>query len=161
MIVSFDLDEVLFINPNLCEAEPALRFPYDRLFPDRLRKGTVDLIHELQRREFSVWVYTSSYRTETYIRALFRRYGVRFDNIVNGKRHEQEVQGKRLDRLPTKLPSFYHIGLHIDDEVAVIQNAQQYGFKALRVCEPDPQWAEKIVREACRVRELRRLQKLE
>ena len=86
MRISFDLDEVLFVDPNRYETEKALRFPLNRLFPERLRKGTVDLIHELQRQGFEVWVYTSSFRTETYIRALFRNYGIRFDQIVNGYR---------------------------------------------------------------------------
>jgi len=152
MIVSFDLDEVLFVNPATHETEPPLHFPYDRLFPERLRKGTVQLIHDLQAKGFQVWVYTSSYRTETYIRALFRMYRVRFDEIVNGKRHEREVQGDRTRRLPMKLPSHYRIGLHIDDEQAVLQNAREYGFRALRVCEPDEHWAEKIIDEACRIR---------
>ena len=154
MIVSFDLDEVLFVDPAKLETEPPLKFPYNRLFPERLRKGTVQLIRNLQAQGFKVWVYTSSYRTETYIRSLFRLYHVQFDEIVNGKRHEREVQGDRARRLPMKLPSHYRIGLHIDDEQALIQNAREYGFRALRVCEPDPAWAEKVIQEALRIREM-------
>ena len=154
MRISFDLDEVLFVNPDKYETEPAPRFPLDRIFPERLRKGTVDLIRELQARGFEVWVYTSSFRTEIYIRALFRHYHVKFDNIINGQRHKDEVQGKRARPMPTKLPSFYHIALHIDDEESVIQNGREYGFKVLRVFGPDPQWAEKILAEAERLRAL-------
>jgi len=154
MKVSFDLDEVLFVNPDKYETEPAPRFPLDRIFPERLRKGTVALIHELQAQGFEVWIYTSSFRTVTYIRALFRHYGVRFDNIINGLIHKAEVQGKRLQALPQKLPSHYRIALHIDDEDAVIQNGREYGFKVMRVYEPDPQWAEKILAEANRLRDL-------
>ncbi len=153
MIISFDLDEVLFVDPARYETEPPLRFPLDRLFPERLRKGTVQLIRDLQAHKFQVWVYTSSYRTETYIRSLFRHYGIRFDFIVNGFRHDAEVQGKNLMKLPTKLPSKYHIALHIDDEEAVIRNGQEYGFRVMRVYEPDPLWAQKIMDEACRLRE--------
>ena len=154
MRISFDLDEVLFVNPAKYETEPPPRFPLDRIFPERLRKGTVDLVHRLQEQGFEVWVYTSSFRTETYIRALFRQYRVRFDNIVNGLKHREEVQGKRTLKLPTKLPSFYHITLHIDDEDAVIQNGREYGFKVMRVFDPDPRWADKILAEANRLRDL-------
>ena len=154
MKVSFDLDEVLFVDPDKYETEPAPRFPLDRIFPERLRKGTVDLIHELQARGFEVWVYTSSFRTVTYIRALFRHYRVRFDNIINGQIHKDEVQGNRPQRLPQKLPSHYRIALHIDDEEAVIRNGREYGFKVMRVFEPDPEWAEKILAEAERLRNL-------
>lgn len=51
------------------------------------------LVHELQEQGFEVWIYTSSYRTETYIRTLFRHYGLRFSQIVTGMRHKKEVQG--------------------------------------------------------------------
>ncbi len=105
MKVSFDLDEVLFVNPAKFEIEPPPRFPLDRLFPERLRKGTVQLIHDLQARGFEVWIYTSSYRTVTYIRALFRHYGVKFDEIVNGYRHDAEVQGNRPNACPPSCPA--------------------------------------------------------
>ena len=97
MRISFDLDDVLFVSPESYETEPALRFPYNRLFPDRLRKGTPELIRTLQREGHEVWIYTSSYRTETYLKALFRAYGVRFDEngypvaITDGSGHQTEV----------------------------------------------------------------------
>ena len=159
MRVSFDLDEVLFVDPNRYETEAPLSFPLNRLYRERLRKGTPALIRQLQQRGFEVWVYTSSFRTETYIRSLFRHYGVRFDHIVNGQRHKDEVQGKRLQPMPSKLPCFYHIGLHIDDEISVIENGRTHGFKAMRVYEPDPEWAEKILREAERLRALEKKRK--
>ena len=56
MKVSFDLDEVLFVSPDYMETEPELRFPLNRMFPERLRKGTVFLINELQKRGFECWV---------------------------------------------------------------------------------------------------------
>ena len=154
MRISFDLDDVLFVSPSAYETEEMLRFPLNRLFPERLRKGTVDLIHTLQNEGFEVWVYTSSFRTETYIRALFRHYGVRFDQIVNGYRHKEEVQGKRGEMLPGKLPNHYRISLHVDDEDAVIKNAHSYGYRAMRVMEPDPEWAIKVLAEARRVRRI-------
>ena len=154
MRISFDLDEVLFVDPDHYETEKPLRFPLNRLFPERLRKGSVQLIHELQRQGFEVWVYTSSFRTDTYIRALFRNYGIRFDQIVNGYRHKKEVIGERTQPMPNKIPSFYHISLHIDDEESIIQNGYVYGYRTLRVYEPDAQWADKVLAEAQRIRRL-------
>ena len=71
MKISFDLDDVLFVSPDNYEVEPELRFPLNRMFPERLRKGTVRLIHELQARGFEVWVYTSSFRSEKNIFSSF------------------------------------------------------------------------------------------
>ena len=120
MRISFDLDDVLFVSPKRYETEPAPHFPFNLLFKDRLRKGTVKLIHELQQRGFEVWVYTSSFRSEQYIRSLFQRYGVKIDQIVNGQRHEQEVQRGRKTRLPQKMPNLYHISLHVDDDISYL-----------------------------------------
>ena len=92
MRVSFDLDEVLFVNPKTHKTEKELRFPFNRIYKERLRLGTPDLINSLQKLGYEVWVYTSSFRSENYIKLLFRHYGVRFDGIVNGTRHNKEVQ---------------------------------------------------------------------
>ena len=154
MRISFDLDEVLFVSPKEYETEPPLRFPLNRLFPERLRKGTVQLIHDLQAEGFEVWVYTSSFRADVYIKTLFRHYGVKFDGIINGDRHKREVQGNIAKPLPQKMPHQYHISLHIDDEDAVHANGKLYGFRTLKVYEPDDEWAEKVMAEAKRIREL-------
>ena len=154
MIISFDLDGVLFVDPEVCEVEPPLVFPLNCLYPDRLRKGTVDLIHRLKEQKFDVWVYTSSYRRERYIKGIFRNYHVKFDQIINGTRHEKEVQKDKKLRLPLKMPGFYRIALHIDDEESVVRNGRDYGFHVLRVSGPDPLWAEKVLEEANRLRNL-------
>ena len=154
MKISFDLDEVLFVSPDTYEVEPELRFPLNRMFPERLRKGTPYLINELQRRGFEVWVYTSSFRSEIYIKSLFRNYNIHFDSIVNGYRHKKEVQGNREMTLPQKMPSHYRISLHIDDEEIVVKNARSYGYRVLQIYEPDDHWVEKVLDEAERVRKL-------
>ena len=52
------------------------------------------------------------------------------------------------------MPQQYHISLHIDDEDAVHANGKLYGFRTLKVYEPDDEWAEKVMAEAKRIREL-------
>ena len=76
MRVSFDLDEVLFVSPKTHKTEPALPFPLNRVFSERLRLGTPELIRSLQAAGYQVWIYTSSERSERYIRWLFRLYGI-------------------------------------------------------------------------------------
>ena len=95
MKISFDLDDVLFVDPKEMETEPPLRFPFNRMYKERLRKGTVDLIKELQNRGFEVLVYTSSLRSIPYIRSLFKHYKVSFSDIINRERHLREVQRGR------------------------------------------------------------------
>ena len=154
MRVSFDLDEVLFVSPETHKTEPELPFPLRNFFRERLRLGTPDLIRELQRQGYEVWVYTSSFRSESYIRRLFRCYGVRFDGIVNGERHLREVQRNSTTQLPQKLPNRYRISLHIDDEAVICTSAGQYGFRAYRLDAQDDDWKEKILTQADRIRHL-------
>ena len=148
MRVSFDLDEVLFVSPNTHKTEPELRFPLNKIYKERLRLGTPDLINTLQSMGYDVWIYTSSYRSEKYISKLFRCYGVRFDGIVNAQRHLKEVQRNRAQALPQKLPNYYRISLHIDDESVVCTQAGRYGFNAYQLQAQDDDWKEKIIARA-------------
>ena len=157
MRVSFDLDEVLFVSPLTHKTEPELSFPFNRIYKERLRLGTAELIPKLQEMGYEVWVYTTSYRTQKYIRRLFRHYGVEFDGIVNAQRHQEEVQAGRKEPLPQKLPNRYRITLHIDDEAIVAAYGREYGFEVFQLNAQDDDWEEKIID---RVTELHKKQKL-
>ena len=152
MRVSFDLDEVLFVRPETHKTEPPLPFPLNRLFHERLRLGTPELIRTLQQMGYEVWIYTSSFRSERYIRSLFRLYGVKFDGIVNGSRHLKEVQRGHAETLPQKLPNRYRISLHVDDESIVCTMGRQYGYDVFQLDAQDDDWKEKILAKAEAIR---------
>ena len=97
---------------------------------------------------YDIWVYTSSYRTEFYIKTLFRCYGVKFDGIVNAMRHEREVQKFSASRLPQKVPSRYRISLHIDDESVICSYGREMGFDTYQLDADDDSWKEKIIEKA-------------
>ena len=157
MRVSFDLDEVLFVSPETHKTEPELPFPLRNFYRERLRLGTPELIWELQIQGYEVWIYTSSFRSEGYIRRLFRCYGVHLDGIVNGDRHLREVQRNSKTVLPQKLPNRYRISLHIDDEAVICTAAGQYGFRAYQLdTRDDDEWKEKLIEQAARIRQIER-----
>lgn len=154
MRVSFDLDEVLFVDPKTHKTEKELSFPFNLFYRERLRQGTPELIWELQIMGYEVWVYTSSFRTERYIRGLFRHYGVKFDGIVNGDRHLREVQRDNKTTLPQKLPNRYRISLHVDDEAVICSMGAQYGFRTYQLDAQDDDWKEKIIARAEEIKKL-------
>lgn len=154
MRVSFDLDEVLFVDPKTHKTEKALPFPLNKIYKERLRLGTPELIWELQIQGYEVWVYTSSFRSERYIRNLFRFYGVKFDGIVNGDRHLREVQRNNTTTLPQKLPNRYRISLHVDDEAVICSMGAQYGFRTYQLDAEDDEWKEKIIKRAEEIKKL-------
>ena len=132
--------------------EPPLPYPLNRIFKERLRKGTPALINSLQSLGDEVWVYTSSFRSERYIRCLFRLYGVKFDGIVNGERHLREVQRDHREILPQKLPNHYRISLHVDDEAVICTNGRQYGYEVYQLDAQDDDWKEKVLTRADMIR---------
>lgn len=145
MRVSFDLDDTLFVDPEKFKTEKALLFPLNMIFRERLRYGTVSLFKYLRERGIETWIYTTSFRSERYIRGLFFCYGIRLCEIVNGERHATEVQKNSQEGLPSKYPSKYRIDLHIDDDMSVKQNGDTYGFKVIIVGGDDEMWTEKII----------------
>ena len=126
------------------------------IYKERLRLGTPDLVKELQRLGYEVWIYTSSFRPEKYIKRLFKHYNVHFDGIVNAQRHLKEVQQGNKDILPQKLPSKYRISLHVDDETVVCSLGPQYGYKTYQLDAEDDEWKEKIIKEAEHIKNLPR-----
>ena len=157
MRVSFDLDEVLFVYPKTHKTEPELPFPLNKIYKERLRLGTPELINTLQKLGYEVWVYTSSFRSERYIKGLFRWYGVKFDGIVNGNRHLREVQQNASVILPQKVPSRYRISLHVDDEAIICTQGRTYGYEAYQLDAPDDEWKEKIIKYAGEIRNRKEL----
>lgn len=155
--ISFDLDEVLFVSPATHKTEPKLPFPLDKIFIERIRLGAPKLIRELQNRGYEVWVYTSSYRTEWYIKSLFRCYGVKFNEIVNAQRHLKEVQKDKKETLPQKLPNRYRISLHIDDEEVVVSYGKAYGFEVFQLEAQDDDWEAKILDRMKKIEEKNKL----
>lgn len=97
---------------------------------------------------YDIWVYTSSFRSERYIRNLFRCYGATFDGIVNGNRHQREVQSGHEKTLPQKMPNRYRISLHIDDEEIVCTMGRLYGFNVYQLNAQDDDWMEKVIEQA-------------
>ena len=47
--------------------------------------------------------------------------------------------------LPQKMPGFYRITLHVDDETVIATAGKQYGFEVYELNEPDKDWKEKVI----------------
>lgn len=152
MIVSFDLDETLFVPEEGFKTEPALRFPMNVVYREKLRLGTVELMKYIREQNIQLWIYTDSHRSERYIRGLFHCYGVKLDNIINAQRHAAEVQANKTEIMPSKYPSKYQINLHIDDDPTVAQNGKDYGFDVFLIRSQDDEWTEKIKKQIERVK---------
>lgn len=63
--------------------------------------------------------------------------------LISFERHKIEANKKEI--LPQKLPNFYRISLHIDDEEVVVSYGKAYGFKVYQLNAHDDEWREKIM----------------
>lgn len=153
MIVSFDLDDTLFVSPNTFKTEESLNFPFNIIYKERLRLGTVELLNDIRSQGIQLWIYTTSFRSERYIRGLFKHYGIKIDNIINGDRHKREVQGNNTEIMPSKYPSKYRIDLHIDDDISVMQNGRTYGFNVCIIGPQDDEWVDKIKEQIFKIKQ--------
>ena len=152
MRISFDLDDTLFVPKEKFKTEPPLKIPFCIMYKERLRLGTVELMKYIRSQNIELWIYTTSYRSEYYIRGLFRCYGIKLDCVVNGEKHANEVQVGYKEGMPSKYPSKYRIDLHIDDDISVAQNGKIYGFHVLLVGSQDDCWVDKVVKEIERIK---------
>ncbi len=152
MIVSFDLDDTLFVSEEKFKTEAPLNFPKNMIYKERLRSGTVELMRYIREQEIKLWIYTTSFRSERYIRGLFKCYGIELDNVINGEKHAAQVKAGHAEGMPSKYPSKYRIDLHIDDDISVYQNGKIYGFNVFLVGGQDDEWTQKIINEIERIK---------
>jgi hypothetical protein len=101
-----------------------------------------------------LWIYTTSFRSEKYIKSLFKHYGIKIDSVINGARHEREVQGDRFEVMPSKYPSKYRIDLHVDDDESVVQNGRLYGFRVYLINNDDADWTLNLWKEIEKIKRL-------
>lgn len=141
MILSFDLDDTL-ISKNKFELEKSNVF--QRLLGlENLRKGTIDLFKELKKQKHQIYIYTTSYRSESRIKWTFYSYGISVDFVINQQKHQKTIRKKDIHC--SKFPPVFNIDIHVDDSIGVEMEGQKYGFKTIIISETDENWTETIL----------------
>lgn len=137
--ISFDVDDTLTGIPGM-PTEPPPRWWWAWLRPEPLRRGSVALMRELQRQGIEVWIYTTSYRSPLDLRCWLRAHGMTIAGATHQGKHDRVV-GRRG---PSKLPTAFGIGLHVDDSEGVAEEGRRHGFAVVVVAPGDPQWADRV-----------------
>ena len=157
MRISFDLDDTLICLDPAVPREPnrvprLLKF----YFNDPLRAGTIALFQQLREEGWEIFIYTSSLRSQAYIRWLFWFYGLKIDKVINQNIHDATVKDGPYKAGPSKLPGKFGIKLHVDDADYVYETGRQFGFDVLLIKPEDNQWTAKVLSEAKRYKENRK-----
>jgi hypothetical protein len=147
MRVSFDIDDTLVLHSLNAAPSEGGRFPgfICRWLGEPLRLGTFALMRQLREQGCSIWIYTSSGRTEFYIRLWLFLYGISVDGIVNDRRHRRELLLQNYPRLPSKYPPAFKIDLHVDDSDGVRLEGLQHGFNVVVIDPGDVRWTDKVL----------------
>jgi len=149
MRISFDLDDTLVCYQPGVPQEPRLPWYLRWLVADEpLRRGTMNLICELRRRGWEVWIYTTSHRRESAVRRWLRLHGLPIDGFVNQDVHDSHLRRSPQDRPPSKNPAFFGIDLHVDDSDGVQMEGEEHGFQVVVVTPDDEDWVDRVLRAA-------------
>ncbi len=144
--VSFDIDDTLACQLHHCAVEQSwLPACVHRWLGEPLRIGTRALTRELRRQGCSIWVYTSSGRTPSYIRRWLLLYGIRVDGVVNSVLHNRALMNNGLSKGPSKFPPAFDIDLHVDDSEGVRTEGHDHGFRVVVVHPEDERWAQRVL----------------
>ncbi|MBX9407303.1 hypothetical protein K5E40_16635 [Pseudomonas baetica] len=144
--VSFDIDDTLACQLHHCAVEQSwLPACVHRWLGEPLRIGTRALSRELRRQGCSIWVYTSSGRTPSYIRRWLLLYGIRVDGVVNSVLHNRALTINGLSKGPSKFPPAFDIDLHVDDSEGVRTEGHDHGFRVVVVHPEDENWAQRVL----------------
>lgn len=96
MDISFDLDSTLI--PNGKEFETENRNIIAKIFGIKeIRKGTPQLILELQNQDHRIHIYTTSYRTKRKTRNTLRYYGIKVNRIINETENRRVLKSMNIN----------------------------------------------------------------
>lgn len=133
--ISIDLDEVLLVDEKP-------KFPFSLFFKENIRTNVDLLIEEVQHLGFDVWVYTGSYKSEAYIRWLFKINGCKVDGVVNG------VAGKGgSKKLAEIFRSKYKNIIHVDNEMITSVDTVTKNYNIAEITVDNDGWASAVARE--------------
>jgi len=139
--VTLDLDEVAFCEGDEIPAERPLRFPYNKMYKERIRQGIPALLVYLGRQGYDIWVYTAQYYSIEYIRAYFRHYSVKVDGIVTGTAVKRGESGKTARLIADQ----YAETLHIDNDLVLRTRQDSKEFEEYPIEAEPSAWSRTVM----------------
>jgi FMN phosphatase YigB (HAD superfamily) len=143
MIISFDIDNTLIPYSDEFEVEEKTLLS-KLLRAEPIRKGTINLFHDLKNRGHEIWIYTTSFRSPMNLKKTFKSYGLHTSKIINEKTNQKQL--RKNNCTASKNPRLFRIDIHIDDSKGVGMEGKKYGFKTIIIDTNDLEWVDKVKR---------------
>ncbi len=142
---SINLDDVVFCQQESEPAEKTLLFPYNRIFPERIRKGMPGLVYALHNAGYDVWIYTSGYASTDYIKQILRHHRIKPDGIINGADRLRSAKKNDLSDVKDLLAGKYRVTLNIDMETVSWILSETKEFEAIEIDTQNGPWANQVI----------------
>lgn len=145
MTIAFDLDDTLIpTTRDFSVGAKTMRFPFNLIFNEKLRIGTVSLLKALSLQH-QIWIYTTSLRSESYIKLWFGILGIRLGGVINGPVHRRCTEKTAHQRF-SKAPRYFNIDILVDDSAGVGLECYQQGSRFILVDPSDDDWADTVLK---------------
>ncbi len=144
MRVTFDFDEVIFVNDNRL-SEKELSFPFSLFYKEKLKSGVPALFNFLIKKGYDIWVYSENYYSIDYIKALFNKYHASVSGIVTGTAKKNNMGAEAKKRIAEHIADKYKCTLHIDNDsiLKTFSDSKEFEEYSLDCSEAD--WSKKIM----------------
>ena len=151
---SINLDDIVFC---LNEAEPSekpLLFPYNKIFPERIRMGIPGLVYALHNAGYDVWVYTTGYASTDYIDHLFRHHRISVDGIINGASRMNSGRKNDMSSVKELMAEKYRVTLNIDMEAVSWIRSDTKEFELIDIDTDTDNWAQQVITTVRKLKDL-------
>lgn len=143
--VTLDLDEVVFRPADDPYLEDALRFPLNRMYKERIRRGVIALFHTLNAKGYDIWVYSSQYYSLSYLVYFFRHYHVKVTGIVTGTARKTAGSAEEKKETEKMVEAHYRTTLHIDNDMVLRTVRDSKEFDEYKLTGSAEGWSREVI----------------
>ena len=142
--VSLDLDEVVLRGADDPDTEPPLRFPMNRVYRERLRRGIPALFTLLDRKGYDIWVYTVRYYSYEYLKYFFKRHHLHVTGIVTRPPKETSEYEENRKQQKKKLAEKYRAAVMIDNRMVTCTRRGEKDVKVYDLTGDPAGWSREV-----------------
>lgn len=143
--VTLDLDDVVIRSAEDKYIEKALPFPWNLIYPQRLRLGIPALFRFLNNNGYDIWVYTSRYESMDDLQRFFRLHRLHISGVVTGTARKNKAADEAKARTEKLFTNRYHDTLHIDNDMVLHINSREKSFEEFPLSGSDLDWSLEIM----------------
>ena len=142
--ITLDLEEIVLSADKDDQMEKPLRFPFRRIYKERLRLGIPALFNYCLSAGYDIWLYSAGYQSMDYVRELMKLYHAPVTGIITGTARKLPKDSKAKDELAALMAAKYNRTVHLDNKAVLCIDGQTKDYKEYPLPETGV-WAAEII----------------